>query len=622
MQDSFWASRQKTIRQVSIPWITRAHDKSGGLEEFRRNPEGYVPQTPIGETEVIKLVEAMASIIGVTPDPGVLGLIDAWIQPMVKAQGSDGYLGEHFPHGLNCPPHRWEAVWWSHEDYTIGHYIEAAISYREATGSNFMYQSALRAADNMATELLDGEHAYTSGHPEIEQALMRLYSASGNPKYLQLCGWLLNQRGNHEGRESFGRMRLDDIPIKQQRDIQGHAVMAGYLFNGVTNYVGATGDAEYQEAVLSVWDNLVNHKMYIHGGGGNVSSRIEGYRRDSDCILPDDAYCESCSIWANFQWAHSLFRLDGNAKYINTAEMMLYNAFYASLSLRGDSSYYTNVTQADVPTPRSADLATSCCPPNIVKLFSTVGGYFYSTDVEGVFVKHYGASEALIPFREGIKLIQKTNYPWDGRISILVHMESPTRFSLRLRSPDWAYTRSVRVNGRNCDTSIVNGWITIARRWMPGDVVDINFPMHIRRISMPMRFAEYHNRVALTRGPIIYCLEEQDVGLNKDLRGAPIIGVNDSFQSASLETLYVPEDERFEAEYVPDLLGGATVLKGNVRQLNWRNNSERSIAATFVPYGLWANRTPGAMRIWLGAHKSPLVEMTLPEQEIGHSCVG
>jgi DUF1680 family protein len=621
MEDSFWAPRQKTVREVSIPWITRHHDKAGGLEAFRKNAGSYVPRIPNGEMEHIKLIEGMASVIGVQRDAAIAGLTDAWIGPLVKAQGSDGYLGEHFPAGLNHPANRWQPIWWSHEDYIIGHYIEAALAYREVTDDDLMYRSALRAADNMVADFRDGRRAYAPGHPEIEQALMRLYGSTGDRKYLQLCGWLLEQRGKHSGRDSYGRMRLDDIPVKQQRTVQGHAVMAAYLFNGVTHYVGATGDAEYREAALAVWDDFVNHKMYVHGGGGTQSSKIEGYRKNPDCILPNDAYCESCSVWGNFQWAHSLFRLAGDAKYIDTAERMLCNAFYASLSLQGDSSFYVNVVQTDVPRPRSADLATSCCPPNIVKLFSTVGGYFYSTDVDGVFIKHYGASEAQIPFGKGLALTQRTNYPWDGSIRIGVEPEAAATFSLRLRSPAWAKTRTVSVNGQKVEAVSINGWLTLHRRWKSGDVVEIDFPMRIERVSMPARFAEYENHVALQRGPVVYCLEEQDLALDGGQDGTPSVGAANTW-GKGLSGLYIPEEENFTAEHRADFLGGVTVLKGSVRQLNFKDDSEKSIPVMFVPYGVWANRIPGAMRIWLGARKAPLVELLLPQQKAGESCVG
>lgn len=614
LHDSFWSPRQKTTREVTIPWLTKAHDRAGGLAAFEAHPESYRAAETVVNMESIKLIEAMATVVGLTPDKGIKGLTDAWIKPLIHAQGADGYLEEHFPPGLARPPERWQAVWWSHEAYTTGHYIESAIAFREATGDEVMYASAVRAADNMVVDLLSDKHVYTSGHPEIEQALMRLYGQTGNIHYLRLCKWFLDSRGHHAGRPSFGRMRLDDKPVKEQRTIEGHAVMAAYLWNGVTQYVGATGDAAYREAVLSVWDDFANHRMYIHGGGGNVSSRIEGYRKAPDCILPDDAYCESCSVFANFQWAHSLARLTGEARYLDVAERMLYNAFCASLSLSGDASSYRNLIQVNQPTPRTQEFATSCCPPNIVKLINKVGGFFYFTDDEGIYVNHYGASEAHIPWRAGVQLTQTTEYPWNGTIQIRVEPHSPGTFTLRLRVPAWATSPTLSVNGQRVEGSVVQGWLVVRRRWAAGDRVDLILPMLIRRVTMPPRFKEYENRAALERGPIVYCLEEQDVELNSR---------HSEYADNILATFYIPQDARFTAEHRSELLGGVTVLRGEVRQLIRETGDEsRPVRVTLVPYGVWGNRTAGAMRIWLGAHQAPLVEMLLPEQLLGESCVG
>jgi DUF1680 family protein len=618
MRDTLWAPRQRATREVTIPWLTGAHDRAGGLTVFKADPATYRAADSVVNMEAIKLIEAMATVVGLERDPAIEGLCNAWIERLVQAQSADGYLEEHFPPGLAHPPQRWQAVWWSHEAYTTGHYIDSAIAYHEATGDEVMYESAVRAADNMVAELLAGQHAYTSGHPEIEQALMRLYGETGQTKYLRLCKWFLDSRGHHEGRASFGWVRLDDKPVKQQRAIQGHTVMAAYLWNGVTQYVGATVDGAYRKAVLSVWDDFVNHRMYIHGGGGNVSSRIEGYRREADCILPEDAYCESCSVHANFQWAHSLARLTGEARYLDAAERMLYNAFFASLSLKGDASFYRNVVQADQPSPRTQEFATSCCPPNIVKLLNKVGGFFYSTDAEGIYVNHYGASEAQIPWGDGVSIIQRTEYPWDGAIHLKLKPATPRIFSLRMRLPTWTGSSTLSLNGQRVDATPRQGWVTIRRLWTADDQVDLILPMPVRRVTMPSRFVEYENRAALERGPIVYCLEEQDLELGSASEG----GVGNADYNV-LATLYIPADAQFTAEYRPELLGGVTVLRGELRQLEAETrDTDRPVRATFVPYGIWDNRTPGAMRVWLGARKTSLVEMLLPEQRVGSSCVG
>lgn len=645
MQDAFWLPRQKITRDVSIQWVTSRHDGAGGLNGFKRDPQRYVAKTRSGEMEHIKFIEAMSTAIGVENDPSIAGLIDAWIKPLIAAQGADGYLGAAFPPGVNRPPERWQPAPWSHEDYTIGHYLEAAIAHREATGKDEMYRSALRAVNNMSTALLDGRHAYTSGHPEIEQALMRLYGLTGDTQYLRLCGWLLDQRGRHEGRRSFGRRCQDHLPIKAQRTIEGHAVKAAFLFNGVTHYVGATGDAEYREAVLAVWDDLIEHKMYVQGASGNKSSRNEGYRMNSDCIPPDDTYGESCAAFGNFQWAHSLFRLTGEARYLDTAERILYNAFSASLSLQGDSSFYGNPSQTGLPmlalapgntdlsrpATRSTELATSCCPPNIVKLINKVGGFFYSTAPDGIYVNHYGASQAEIEFGNGVQLTQRTAYPWDGTIYLQVRPKRSEVFTLRLRVPAWAAARRaqvnetyrpqekgkavetyrMQVNGKAVDTVVEKGWLAIRRRWKAGDEVTLTLPMSIERVALPPRFKEYENLIALQRGPIVYCLEEQDV------EGAP--QAKGGFPP--LTTMYIPQETPLTAEHRLELLGGVTTIRGEVRMVKM-DGSEIALPATFIPYCVWGNRGPSAMSIWLGAAKAPFIEFLVPQLKQGETCVG
>jgi len=296
---------------------------------------------------------------------------------------------------------------------------------------------------------------------------------------------------------------------------------------------------------------------------------------------------------------------------------MLYNAFYASLALKGDASFYCNVTQVDVPTPRDPKLARSCCPPNIVKLFNKVGGFFYSTDAENIYINHYGASEADIPWGKGlIKLTQQTEYPWDGAVTILVQPNIPATFALRLRLPEWVHTYTLSVNGKPWAGSGERGWLVVRRHWTRDDQITLNLPMDVRRVTMPPEFKEYENRVALARGPIIYCLEEQDLEVDPEYQNNTAAGY-----FSNLATTYIPEDAKFNTEHRPEFLGGVTVLHGEVRRLMWQDNRERTLRATFIPYGVWNNRKPGAMRIWLCACKEPLIEMLYPEQKLGESCI-
>jgi hypothetical protein len=387
-------------------------------------------------------------------------------------------------------------VWSSHEDYVLGHYLEAGIGYLESTGNRTLYDSALQAVDNMTSVFLGNSRAYAPGHEEIEQALTRLYGMTGDPKYLNLCGWLIAQRGCHEGRPNYGLYSQDQIPVKDQRTIEGHAVRAAFLFNGVTEYVGATGNPDYRQAVLAVWNDFEKRKMYVHGAGGTFSGNNEGYTTKPYYIPPNECYGETCSVFGNFQWAHNLFRLTGEARYLDTAERMLYNAFYASLALSGDRFFYENPAEVRHPTPRGEWHGCPCCPPNIVKLLAKVGFFFYSTDKDGIYVKQYGASSADIPFAKGVKLTQRTGYPWNGEITIQVDPAEVCRFALRLRLPAWAKSHSLVVNGKSLSCSPERGWLTVTRDWKAGDVVKFSLPMEIERVSMSEAFNEYKGLVA------------------------------------------------------------------------------------------------------------------------------
>jgi len=605
MQDTFWAPRQKIVREVTVPWATRFYDAAGGLDEYKKAPASYHAKPQVDDLVTIAFTEAMASVVGLHRDPAIESLIDAWAKVLIKGQGSDGYLQTGFPQGgADHPEKRWEPQWYSHECWTVGKYIESAIAYHEATGNAALYESAVRAADNMAAAFLGTDRAYAPGHAEIEQALTRLYGLTGNKKYLQLCGWLIAQRGHHERRPNFTQYSQDHTPLENQRTIEGHAVRAAFFFNGATEYVAATGNMAYREALLAVWDDFEKRKMYLHGAGANASTKNEGYSTKPYFIPPSDTYGESCSVVANFQWAHNLFRLTGEARYLDTAERMLYNAFYASLSLQGDSYFYCNYAEVGEATRRWTD-TPYCCPPNIVKLFSKVGGFFYSTDRAGIWVKHYGASEADIPFGVGVKLIQRTDYPWSGDITLRVEPKKPTTFDLRLRLPAWATSHSLSVNGRTVRSEVEKGWLTVRGHWKAGDEVKLSLPMNIVRVTMPPQFKEYRNLAALERGPIVYCLEQQDIEDENASFMAP-----DRFY-IRLDPFYIPEGASFSAEHRGDFLGGVTVLVGHVQKIN-TSTRDSPVRVMFVPYGVWNNRQPGAMRIWLGARKVPLIETMFP----------
>ena len=575
MEDDFWAPRQESVKNVTLDWATEHYDKAGGLKKFRNDPNSY-KAAGIMNTLSIMFLEALGFAAGLERDPAVEGLINAWGKQMMKDQAEDGYV----PRGRDRNK-RWVNRWATHETFRIGHYLESAITIMESTGDRTLYESALRAVERMAQDVMDAQRVYAPGHQEIEQALTRLYGITGQKRYLDLARYVIEQRGHHKDRPSYKKYSQDHLPVKDQRTIEGHAVRAAYLFNGVTEYIGATGDEAYREAIFAIWKDFVEHNMYLHGAGGVKSAGNEGYHEKTYFIPPDDCYGESCSVYGNFRWAHNLFRLTGDASYIDVAERMVYNAFYASLSLRGDLFFYENTIQADDALSRNDWHSCPCCPPNIAKLFCSIGGYFYSTDDRGIYVKHYGASRANIPFSQGIELVQRTDYPWSGSISIHVNPKSgKEHFALRLRLPEWAVSYNVQLNGQTINPKTAKGWLIVDRQWKQGDTIDLDLKMTVKRVYMPEEFEEYNGLVAFQRGPIVYCLESKDINV-------PIYSV------------YAPETAKLTAEHRKGFLGGVTVLKGDLRQ-----SSGQAIPAVFIPYGVWCNRGASRMRMWLPEQKT------------------
>jgi DUF1680 family protein len=561
------------------------------LDAYRANPETYRSKTRVGDLEALRSLETMATMLGLKRDEAIEGLLGLWRRSYADGQAADGYLQDRIGLTIAHPPTRWQSFPLSHETLYVGRYIEAAVSLKEATGDTVFLGSAIRAADNMASALLDSDRPYSIGHAEIEQALMRLYAVTGDVKYLRLCEWLLLQYGKTQGRPFGGKKHQDHLPLKEQRTIEGHAVSAAFLFNGVTQYVGATGDPDYREAVLAVWDDLVERKMYLQGVSGQTSSGFEGYKTEPYSIDPDDTYGESCGSFGNFQWAHSLFSLTGEARFIDVAERILYNALYASLSLAGDSYFYQNFSAAGfsrhddgawAAVARYSWHPVPCCPPNIMNLFSKIGGYFYSIDSNGIYVKHYGASEAHIPYGNGVSLRQQGDYPWSGNIHFEVEPKQPTDFTLHLRVPEWARSFRVRINAETLAPPVREGWACIRRLWKAGDRVELELPMPPERVTMPPQFQAFKGLAALRRGPMIYCLEQQDV---------PV----------SLVELALPANVELKEEFRADLLGGVVVIKATLPYTSLFSSDTPPVEAMFVPYGLWNNRSPGFMSIWLDA---------------------
>lgn len=590
MQEGFWKFRQDSLMNSIKCFTAQSDKKNGGYEKYLENPNNYKAENlDFPHFEPVRLMEGLSAVYILKPDPQLKDFMNIWAEYFRSLQQEDGYWADRrFKKMAEDPTLRWNNNWASHESYQMGHFIESAISLMEAVGDSLTFSSAIRIADRIAEDMLDRGVDFTPGHQEIEQALMQLYRKTKNLRYLELTKYFIAQRGHHENREPYnsgqGRYSQDHVPIEHQHTIEGHAVRAAYYYNGVTEYIGATGNEEYKRSVLNIWDDFVNKKMYIHGGGGCISAHNEGYLQKPYEINPDDAYAESCSVYGNIRWANNLFRLTGDASYLDDAERMMYNAFYASLSLNGHTFFYCNSMQTNELLERGEWHTCPCCPANITKHFARIGGDFYSYDNAGIYVKNYGASTAEIPFGEGVKIVQQTNYPWGGKIKLKVlTVSKKQKFALRLRLPKWADHYELSVNGVSVSLSPEKGWLNIERSWKNDDVIEMELKMPVKRVYMP-EFPIYEGLVAFQRGPIIYCLESHD-------------------PESDLSTLYVPKENEFKAVYKEDLMNGVTILEGFFNQL-LPGTVDKLVPVRLIPYGVWANQGPVKMRTWFSEKRS------------------
>lgn len=610
LRDAFWAPRQETVHRVSVPWAIEHLDLPPDASVDEPLPPSEGRHVRVGDYEAIKFIETLAAVSRLTDDSSLADTALAWSERFTADQEPNGYLPNLYPAGQRYG--RWHSDWWSHEAYALGHFLDAAMELADASGRNEPLTAARAAIENMAVDLMDADLPYGVGCAGIEPALMSLYGRTGEPRLLNLCRWLVEQRGRHEGRVSFGAYAQDHVPVREQRTIEGHAVRAAYLYAGVAALVGATGDEDYLATLEAVWADMMHHKTYRHGAVGSRVANNEGYLREPNVLPLDDCYGESCSVYGNFQWSHDMFRLTGDAAYLDGADRMLYNAFAASLQLSGDAYFYENPAEQDESTVRPDWHPVPCCPPNILKLIAKVGGFFYATDREGVFVKHYGASEADVPIAGGTRFVQTGGYPWNGDISIELFPAEPEVFTVWARIPSWASAFRASVNGVAVDGRVDKGWLAIRRLWARGDRIDLDLPMDAVRTRVPEEFSGYEGLVAIERGPIVYCLEDQDLRY-------------------PLELAILPDDSELVPEFRPDFLGGVTVLHTTLRRrdglmyrrdpLGASGEHSRGGRAILVPYAVWANRRPGAMRTWIPRVEAPLT-FTPDPPEPGHSYAG
>ena len=613
LNDGFWSPRIETNRTVSIPSAFHECEMNGRFDNFAI-AAGLMKGEHKGDfsfddTDPYKVIEGASYSLAVHYDAKLDHYLDSVINIIAKAQEPDGYLTTCVTN--NCTrlsgwwgTHKWEKIN-SHELYNSGHLIESAVAHYRATGKKTFLNVAIKNADLVCKTFgpNEGQIHRPGGHPIIEMALCKLYKVTGNQKYLEGAKYFVEETGRCTDGHRPSEYSQDHMPILKQQEIVGHAVRAGYLYSGVADVAALTKDKAYFDALVRIWENMSSKKLFITGG---IGSRPQGEGFGPNYELNNHtAYCETCAAIANVYWNYRMFLATGQSKYIDVCERALYNNVMSGVSLSGDKFFYDNPLESDGEHERQKWFGCACCPGNITRFVASIPGYIYAQQGRDIFVNLYAQGKATIG---KVELEQTSNYPWDGNIRLKVN-KGGGKFAIKLRIPSWlkqsptnntlytylnaapAYT--VLVNGVAAGAADTNGYVTINRSWKKGDVIELNFPMEVRRIVANDNAEDDRGKIALERGPVVYCIEGNDQADHK------------------VFNKYILNNSAIEAHYEANLLNGVMVLEGAAKQLE-QDGEIKDVKFRAIPYSTWNNRGPQQMEIWIANTPVKAVATPLP----------
>jgi DUF1680 family protein len=601
----FWGPRREINVTRSIPTMHDLLEANGRMNNFRRLV-GKSTAAQIGpvfsDSDVYKWTEAVGFVLQSGDRPELRASAEKLIDEVVAVQEPSGYLNTYYQDDRKSLRMLPQTQSTGHELYNMGHMLQGAIAYYRATGDRKLLDAGIRFVDDFLIPNYGPapKKPIVSGHPEIELGLIELYRITGDKRQLDLAGYILQGDSRIELPERRTIYMFSGTPFTARTKMQGHAVRAMYACCGATDYYLETGDADYWKTLNLLWNDMTATKMYVTGG---VGSRSDGEAFGDAYELPNfRAYGESCAAIGNMMWNWRMLAATGDAKFTDVIERALYNGINSGMSLDGTLYCYRNPLAFDPSTGdkiRNTWYDVTCCPPNLERTFGSLPGYFYSTSADGIYVHLYDDSELNWGLESGVglKVAQKTNYPWDGNVEITVTPAEPSEFTFYLRIPGWADHAQVAVNAKDQTAATPGTYLPIRRRWSAGDVIQLKIAVTPQIIEANPRVADDTGRVAIQRGPLIYCLEEIDQPTGVSLSD---VAVNPGRQPA----------EQFQTEFRSDLLGGMVVLHHNgavyergtagkaLYSRYGREARTQKVPLTFIPYYAWANRQATSMQVW------------------------
>ena len=606
--DAFWGQRLKASREVTIPLAFSKCEETGRYKNFvmaahpseKNKVEGFT----FDDTDVYKTIEGASYSMQTFPNKKLDRYIDSVLVLVAAAQEPDGYL---YTFRTMNPKHthewagtkRWEKEEdLSHELYNLGHMVEGAIAHYQSTGKRNFLDIAIKYADCAVREVGDkpGQIMVVPGHQIAEMALSKLYVLTGDIKYLNFAKLLLDKRGRTERKEEYSQSHK---PVLEQDEAVGHAVRATYMYTGMADVAALTGDTAYIHAVDRIWNNIVNKKLYITGGIG-ATGNGEAFGKNYE--LPNmSAYCETCAAIANVYMNYRLFLLHGDAKYFDVLERSLYNGLISGVSLDGGGFFYPNPLESIGQHQRQPWFGCACCPSNICRFIPSVPGYVYAVHSSDVYVNLFMSNHSDLKVNgKAVELKQSTNYPWTGDVNLEVSPKGKQDFTIKIRVPGWvqgnvvpgnlySYTDkktlgyTVKVNGKVVASTIEKGYFSINRAWKKGDKVEVHFDMEARTVKANPAVEADRGKIAVERGPIVYCAEWPDNDFN-------------------IFSIILNKKPVFKVESKKDLLYGINTIQTDAQSLSYDALGKlvtKEVKLNMIPYYAWAHRGSGDMAVWL-----------------------